>query len=288
MNRRRNRLLYVGYGIALAAVFLYVCFPSDKMMDYLALRVHQIDPQLTLSLEAMKPTLPFGIRISGASLSTGGNEVVVIDRIRIGPRLLSLAGDTATYHFEGETLDGVFAGRADLGKNADDSRIDIEAEFSGLDIDSIPILKTLSDRKITGRLDANVVYTGRGAVGTTHVSATLADGILELLMPVPGLEDIAFQTIKTELVLNQGRINVKGCAIESSSLEGNLAGTIRLKKPIGESTLALKGRIKPRPELVSMLKQNLPKVLLPKRLLGKNGFPVTLNGTFAHPGFLLR
>jgi len=286
MSRPKACLLYVGYVVILTAIFLYIRFPSDRMTDYLTHRVRQIDPQLSLSLEGMKPSLPPGIRMTGASLLAAGEKLIEIDRIHVAPELLSLADDRTIYRFKGEALDGSFAGRADLGGSTNGNPIGIEAEFRDLGIDLIPILRSLSERRITGRLSGNVVYTG--TVGTTHLSAALSDGTIELLIPVPGLEDIDFRAINTDLVLRGGRLQVNECTIDSNSLEGSLTGTVHLKKPIGESVIDLKGRVKPQPELVSQLKKNLPKALLPKRLLGKSGFPVTLDGTLAHPGFLLR
>lgn len=288
MNNSRKYSLYVTYAIVVGVLFIYLLFPGEKVKDYLAFHLNETHPDLSLSIDRIRPDFPPGIRTNGVSLYYRNSEVLGIEWASIAPKLLSLLGKKTTYAFIGRTLDGEFNGEAAILNDKDGPRFEIEGDFDNFQISRIPALQHFSERKMTGRLSGNVIYKGKGALGTTRINVTLSDGELELTTPVLNLDSIAFKTLEADLVLTGERLQVKTCEITGEQMEGNLSGTIHLKKPFKESTIQLRGRLKPQPAFLSDIKKIIPEALLPRKLTGRNGFPVTLNGTLEEPAFLLR
>jgi len=196
-------------------------------------------------------------------------------------------GGPVTLRFKGQTLEGRFSGRAEIGKDKTSDQLSIETDFSDIQIGRIPALQGLSDRKIAGRLEGSLLHSGEGPDSITRIAATLFDGEVELLTPIPNLDSIAFRTLTADLILDGGGLQVERCEFVGSQVEGHLLGTIRLQKPFGESRIDLKGRLRPQPEFMSDLRKVIPEGLLPRKRI-RNGFPITLKGTLASPVFLPR
>ncbi len=288
MSNSRKYILYTAYVIALSAVFLYSQFPSEKATAYLSHHLNRINADLTLSAHRIRPGFPPAIRVSGASLYHGENELLGVDRVTIAPKVMSYLADVTSYTFSGEAYDGRFGGKIDLGNDGGTGQLDMEVEFEGFQVNLIPAIQRLADRKISGRLGGNMVYTRKGSAGTANVAVTLSDGTIELQTPIPNMDKVTFKALVADLILSRDRLRIKKCDITGQQIEGSISGSIRLRTPFVQSTINLRGRLKPRPEFLSDLRKLIPEQLMPKKLLGKNGFPITLNGTLEKPGFLLR
>lgn len=284
----KNFILYILFTIVAGILFIYLLFPDEKVKDYMTFQVNRAYPDLGLSIDGIQLDFPPGIRISGASLAHSNSEMLRVERAHITPKLLSLLGENPVYSFTGRTLDGEFDGKAAVFKEKEGHQFEIEGDFEDFQISRIPALQQLGQRKITGRLSGNLIYRGKGSAGTTRINVTLSNGEFELSTPVPNLDNIAIDTLEADMILTGERLQVKKCEFSGRQIEGTLSGNIRLKKPFKEGTLHLRGRLKPQPEFLSGIKKIIPEALLPKRLMGRNGFPIALNGTLERPGFLLR
>jgi len=289
MGKARTILLYAAYTIVLLVICLYVRFPSDRIGSYLAFRVNRMLPGISLSIADTTPSFPPGIRLDHLVLSSDkGDKLLEIDYAKVSPALLSLAENQTRYRFRGAMLEGAFNGKAAVGDGTDGHSIQMEAAFSDLQISELPALLAYSKRRISGVLEGSISHAATGSAVSTQIKTMLSDGSLELLAPIPEINQMPFEAIEMELSMTKDRVQVRKCTISGSYVEGDLKGMVRLKAPLQSSTINLRGRIKPQAEVISALKANLPSALLPKRLTDKNGFPITLNGTLANPGFQLR
>ena len=288
MSNSKKNILYILFTIVAGILFIYLLFPDEKVKDYMAFQLNRAYPDLRMSIDGVRLDFPPGIRLNGVSLQYSNSEMLRIERARITPKLLSLLRKRPFYVFSGRTLDGEFGGKAAVLNDKKGRRFEIEGDFKDLQISRIPALQNLGQRRIAGRLAGNMMYKGAGSAGTTRLNVTLSNGEFELSTPIPDLDSVTFDTLKADMVLTGERLQVKTCEITGQQIEGSLSGTIRLKKPFKEGTLHLRGRLKPQPEFLSDIKKIIPEALLPKKLTGRNGFPITLNGTLERPGFLLR
>jgi len=289
MGKAKTFLLYAAYTIVILVICLYIRFPSEKIGSYLAFRLGRMAPDISLSIADAKPSFPPGIRLDRLVISSAeADKLLEIDYTKVSPALLSLAEDQTRYRFKGTMLSGHFSGTAAIGDESDNRSLQIEAEFSGLQISELPALLAYAKRRIAGSLEGSIIHANTGSAGSTQIRILLTDGSLELLAPIPEMNRIPFETIEIELSITKDRVQVRKCAMSGGYVEGDLKGMVRLRTPLQNSTINLRGRIKPQAEIISALRENLPPALLPKRLTDQNGFPITLDGTLENPGFKLR
>ena len=103
---------YPLYAIAVAALFLFLLFPSQAMESYAARRFNQAIPFLSLSLTGLRPTLS-GLAVARAGIFLSAFEdrpVFEAEKIRIRLRIHGLARDRWRLELDGMTAKGEIFG----------------------------------------------------------------------------------------------------------------------------------------------------------------------------------
>jgi len=288
MPNHTKYALYAAYVAIVGMILLYVLFPSEIVKAYLIANMQARNPGFSLTIDGAKPTLSLGIRLHRIGLEHKQRPVLDVDHIAIKPKLWSLTGEEKAFDFSGKTNDGRFEGTAVISTGAKTGQVEIEVAFSDIQIETIPALEQLAERKITGLLGGKVVYTGKGVAGAATANLTLADGIIDLDLPVLKLKRLSFEEIETNLVLSKQMVRVKAFTVSGEQIDGDFSGTIRLKQPFGKSAIKLSGALKAHPLFLDELAKTIPKALFPKKLRGEEGLPVRLKGTLEKPGFALK
>lgn len=288
MSNRTKYLLYAAYAIIVGVILLYALFPSETVKEYLVADINGRNPDLNLTIDELKPVFSLGIRLSGIDLNYSGQPFLRVNQITVMPELWSLLGKEKTFVFDGRTNDGDFEGKGVFSTGEKADQVEIVADFSGIRIETIPAIQRMPDREITGLLSGKVIYKGKGSAGTATVKLTLTDGTIDLLMPVFKLNRLDFEKIEADLVLSKTMARVKTCTLTGAQMDGTFSGTIRLRQPLGNSRINLRGTLELHRSFLGELTRTIPKGLLPKKISGGKGFPVTLKGTFENPHFALR
>ena len=288
MPNHTKYALYAAYVTIVGIVLLYALFPSETVKEYLIANVQGRNPDLGLTIDGVRPTLSLGIRLRKIGLEYKQSPMLDVDHIAIRPRLWSLLGEEKAFDFKGKTNDGRFSGTGGMSTGAKTGQIEIEVEFSDIQMDTIPAVQQLSDREITGLLGGKVVYIRKGIVGAVSANLTLENGIVDLDLPVLKLQRLSFEKIETDLALNRQMVRVRTFTLSGEQMDGDFSGTIRLKQPLGNSAIKLSGALKAHPLFLDELAKTIPKALFPKKLRGEKGLPVRLKGTLEKPGFALK
>jgi len=63
MKISKKSLLYTVYIIGITGFFLYYLFPSDALKSYLAYRLSQANPDITVTIDRISPVIPPGINL---------------------------------------------------------------------------------------------------------------------------------------------------------------------------------------------------------------------------------
>lgn len=290
MFNTRQYFLYTIYGIMVTVIFIYVLFPSETVKAYLIQGLNRSNPDLSMTIDRIKPVFPPGIKLSAIDLYRSGKSLMDVGQITIRPKYLSLFGENQSANFTGDVYGGNFKGTAVLlTREPEPVRpMEINADFSGIQIEQIPFFETVFKRKISGRLQGKVLYKGKELAGTLTGNIILADSTIALPTSVFNLDHLTFESIEADLAFQSQMLQVKNCTLTGQQVKGSFSGFIRINTPFKESGINLSGTFKPQPSFIPALTQNIPKGLLPITVLSENGFTIRLRGTFAEPGYTVR
>ena len=283
MNNSKKWLLYFIYVIVVIALFIYYLFPSDAVKKYITFNLNKANPELNITINNIKPGFPPGLTLYNVSLYRQNNLLIKAEQVKITCEFLSLFRPKTTFFFDAETYEGLLKGRADIIAN----KLIINADLTDVQTKNMPVVQNLFNRKISGLLNGNIIYSGnRKFVGTVNAKLNLSDGEVELLMPVFDLESFSFRSITVDAEMNNQEIQINECIIKGEQADGRIFGSVSLKNPFVKSVLDLTGTVKPNHSLIENLQDIFPVELL-LLITDEGDFPIRLYGSIEKPGLSL-
>jgi type II secretion system protein N len=287
MNKTNKRILYAAYIIVAAVFFFYYLFPSEAAIKYIASNLTRIRPDLSIEIDHIKPSLPYSLGLHNVRLYHLNNLLFDITRMKITPDLLSLFRHETTFFFKSKTFEGSVKGKITMAEKMSVRQVKIDANFTGVQINDIPVLQDLIKRKISGTLDAKIIYSNMGPDETLNAELDLSDCTFEIMTPLIPLETLSFASIGADVTFNKGRLQIKECIIKGDQMEGKVSGEVTMGDPVGKSVINLSGTIIPQAVLLEDLKKTLPVNLFLNKSSGAYHFPIRLSGTLDSPHFYL-
>jgi type II secretion system protein N len=259
----------------LTALVLYYRFPSGELRNYLRAAVNNSNTPILLSIERIKPWLPLGLRLEKTEITLKDSPTTRIfwsDSLLVKPDLWSFVKRENRYCFECMAYGGDARGCVLFSENNVSAPFSTEVEVENVQIGDNEYINGLLGRMINGNLSGTMHYSGQRKDlinGNGGANLTLADGSVELLLPVLGMNSISFKEIIVYIALNKRKINLDRFDLSGPQLKATLSGNIDLRTRISGSTLNLKGTIEPYAELfkgagggpspMSILKQRLKR-----------------------------
>jgi type II secretion system protein N len=287
MKISKISLLYTVYIIGITGFFLYYLFPSDTLKTYLAYRLSQGNPDITVTIERVSPVIPPGINLHGVGIIHQNNSLVDLTSLKIMPGILSLFSDTSTVNFKGRVSAGTFSGRAELDDNAEGQEVKCDGRISGIQVQGIPALQRLPADKISGVLNGNFTYTDAGPNRSMEGKLTLSQCRIELSEAVFNLKSLEFRDIDADLMLKNDTLTIKHTRAKGNQLDADLTGTIVLAGQAGKNALNLSVSVTPHHLLLAKIEKTLPMDFLRKKKAGKAAISFKIDGTLDEPGFSL-
>jgi len=289
MNKLIKWVLYSGYVIVVTLFFLYVLFPADAAMEYFSGYLAKHHPEYAVTADTVKPSFPPGLNLRTVSIAYKGDTWIDLERVRVRLHYLSVFSPSKKVFFTGRAYSGDLKGSMDVQKEEPAYRMTMAAELKGIRLEEIEYLQTLSGRKLAGRLDSTIDFgRDKKAENSLNVTLHVADGEVGLTNPVFSINNLSFDKLEAELVVNRRSLKLKRCEINGDQVEGDVTGVVLFRQPFERSRLEFKGNVIPQHLLMASLKKALPKSLLPSKKTGEKGFPVKLYGTIEKPKFSLR
>ena len=148
----KKTILYTAYIIGITIFFLWFLFPSDALKSYLAYRLTQGRPDVTVTIDRLKPILPPGIDLQHVVVARQRMTLVNLQSLKIMPELRSLFSSRTAVNFKGRAFDGIVSGRMELGDDSQGNGTRIDGKIAGLQVQQISLLKQLSEHEISGGL----------------------------------------------------------------------------------------------------------------------------------------
>jgi type II secretion system protein N len=251
MSKKRKWFGYTIYCTMLTVLLLYYRFPSGELRDYLRVAVSNLNTPILLSVDRVTPWLPFGLRLEKTEFTLKDSPTTRIfwsDSLLVKPDLWSFLKKENRYCFECMAYGGDARGCVLFRENNASAPFSAEIEAENVQIGDNEYIKDLLGRRINGNLSGTMHYSGqrKGLInGNGGATLTLADGSVELLLPVLGMNSIRFREIIVHIALNKRKINLDRFDLSGPQLKATLSGNIDLRTRISGSTLDLKGTIEP-------------------------------------------
>lgn len=287
----RKGILYFVYICAATIFFLYFLFPSDKVKHLLEAQIQKAYPEYGMSADRIQPTFPPGLRFDKLEISYKNDLWIETENMKVTPDYLTIFAPEKAIDFRGTLYEGEMVGSVGISKEQGTYQYSVAAKISDIDIAAIQRLQEISGRAISGILDAVLqINTLREVERKIVIQLQLANCEIELTNPLFNLsfKRLSFGNIDAELTIGKGSLQLKQCRAAGKQIDGNLAGTILIKDPIGKSILNLRGNIKPNHTIMASVKKLLPGNLLQAKAGADQGFPIKLYGTIEKPKFSLR
>ena len=287
MKISKKSLLYTVYIIGITGFFLYYLFPSDTLKTYLAYRLSQGNPDITVTIDHVSPVIPPGINLHDVGIIHHNKALVDLDNLKIMPGILSLFSDKSTVNFKGRINAGTFSGRAEIDDNSGRLEVKGDGRISGIQVQGIPALQRLPADKIAGVLNGNFTYATAGPNRSLEGKLTLSQFRIELNKAVFNLKSLEFRDIDADLMLKNDILTIKNTSARGNQLDADLTGTIGLTGNTGENELDLTVSVTPHHLLLAKIEKTLPMDFLRNKKAGKAAISFNIDGTLDEPGFSL-
>lgn len=246
--KTKKRIAYTIYGTLITVLFLYWCFPSDNVSNYIKSTVAANNPDIGLSIDSVKLGFPPGIKFKNLLINfkdkPGANLKADTLRVRLG--FASLLQGRLSLLFYASTYEGNIKGYLDFANILPvGGPVRTEAEFNDVNIGSCSYLKILLGRQIIGKLRGSLNYKGdkRLIDGTGSAQITLLDGSVELLKNVLGFDKLDFDEIETDVVLRNQILKMNKLNLTGKQLIGSINGNIFLADDMRFSWLDMIGNV---------------------------------------------
>ena len=280
----RSRILWAIYIICAALFFLYYLFPSDAIKEYLADRIRQAQPYLTVKINRVKPAFPPGLKLYSVRIYHLGQTVAGLDSLKISPDILSLFAATTHLRFEGNGYGGMLKGRADITRESRGQQMTIDADITGIQVNQIEGLSAVTTHKISGNLDGSLTFKSNATDQALNGDLILMGGQIELSPPVLNQNVVMFDTIEAELELDSRSLIINRCQFDGNQMEAEIAGSIKFNGRSSRKILNLSGTVRPDEELLAKLGQNVTELLKGSNLKNQ-GFPFKITGPMDSPRY---
>ena len=287
MKPSKTTLLYTLYIIGITLFFLWYLFPSDTLKDYLAYRLGQSNPDVTVTIDRISPVLPPGIKLHEVDIAHRNVVVLEVKSLKVMPGLGSLFSGPTTFSFKGDIYEGTLSGRAEIS-DPKGGGLKIDGNIAGVQVQQISALQQWSVHEIAGGLGGNFVYTAGATTPELTSKLRLSACRLELANAIFNQDTFEFKNVDADLVLQKQNLVINEFSATGSQVDLKLAGRITINNgDSAKSALNLTGTVTPHHVFLAKIEKDIPVNLLRSKKSGQTAIKFKINGTLEDPGFAL-
>jgi type II secretion system protein N len=287
MKISKKSIFYTIYIIAITGIFLYFLFPSDTLKTYLAYRLSQGNPDVTVTIDRVSPVIPPGISLYNVAIAHQNKPLVDLEKLKLMPSILSLFSDTTTVNFKGYLNAGSISGRAELDDHSGVQEVKGDGRISELQVEGIPALKRLPADKIAGVLNGNFTFANVGSDRSLTGKLTLSKSKIELKKAVFNVKSLEFRDIDADLIVKNDTLTIKQTKARGNQLDADLSGKIALAGQSGKQAMNLSVSVTPHHLLLAKIEKNIPMDFLRNKKAGEAAISFKIDGTLDKPNFSL-
>ncbi|MBU4154051.1 MAG: type II secretion system protein GspN [Proteobacteria bacterium] len=285
-------MVYGLYFLAATAFFVWLRLPEATLKEAIERALHEQAPQFAWRVATVSVQLPVtGIFTGIEVFSSREHEppAVVIDRLSVTPRFMSLLTGSYVVDYTANLLQGEVLGSVSLSEGSA-AVVTVTGDHRDMKLSSGPRPMILLGREVSGTVSGSFRYQGRTdrLEGEGEISMALLSGGVSLTQPLFGMTQVDIDQSQFELVLQGTELTIAKGSFRSKDFMGEVLGTVSLATVLPESSLNLEGWC-----------ELFPSFFVNQRLTGgvqdfvkqrsKEGkIPFLLNGLVAVPQFSLK
>ena len=288
MKKLKISLYYIAYTLVAIGCFLYLLFPSETFKGVVSTYLLKMLPDYQIQFDRVQPVLPLGLGLETVNVLQDDRKMAKIDRKNITPRIISLFSSRKTINYQGNAYQGFLKGHMDVNASGKNTQTDVFLKLADIQLSDITYLQERLGRKVSGFLNADVdLIDNNGPKRSLKGKLDLADVRIALSNPIINIQEVALNLVEAEFNVNKKVFSLKRLEAMGGQVEGNLTGTVMIRKPMGMSRINLRGSIFPQAVLLAGIKDLLPGNLY-KQQMGDKGIPIRIYGTSEKPKFSFR
>ena len=292
--RRLAKILgYALFLVGIASFFLYLYFPSEGVRQYVEASATRISPDLSVDVEGIRPSLPFGIKLKNTRVhheSKPGPALFVADTLVLLPTIDTILKWRPIFRFSCDAYGGEIDGRLAFDSFAFDGDIASDVDLKGILLERYPMLRERLKRKCTGVISGAVSYafdTKAVLAGSGQADLSVRDGTVGFIQPFMGLDRLGFEHIDIRVRVEDEQAVVQKLSVKGDMLNAEGRGTIRLNQRLGRSMLDLTVQIDPSSGFLGNDQGTLNLARLFMNGAGSGQLQVRIHGTLSQPRFRL-
>jgi type II secretion system protein N len=289
MKRFRKWLFYIAFTLLAMGFFLYFLFPSETFKGAVSTYLLKTFPAYQIEIGRLRPVLPAGLGFESIGIFQRGRLWASFDRITVLPKLSTLLSSQKTINFRGSAYAGTLGGHIDINQRDNKRQTEIVLKLFEMDLSEIQNLQEAMERKLSGSLNGMLtIVHSSGSRPNLKGKLDLSGVRLEFSNPITKIEEISLNDVATEFNVNKKVFSMKRLEAMGGQIEGNLTGTIMIRRPFERSRLNLRGAFLPQEMLMASMQHILPGNLFKQRQTGAKGMPIRIYGTIEKPRFSFR
>ena len=279
---------YIAFTLLATGCFLYFLFPSEAFKGVVSTYLQKMLPGYQFQFDRLKPALPLGLGFETVNVLQDDHKLAKIDRLNVAPRIVSLLSSRKTINYHGRAYQGFLKGHMDINASDKSKQTDVFIKLADIQLSDITYLQERLGRKVSGFLNADVdLIDNNGPKRSLKGKLDLADVRIELSNPIINIQEVVLNLVEAEFNVNKKVFSLKRLEALGGQVEGNLTGTVMIRKPMSMSRINLRGSIFPQEVLLAGIKNFLPGNLF-KQQMGDKGIPIRIYGTIEKPKFSFR
>lgn len=234
--------------------FAYKTFPYERLAD----RLEQEARARGYELEIIDLTHSglTGLSFENTRLVLPGDAEgsppldVIFDELTISTSLFSLMSDTKSYSFDAELAGGEADGDLSMGVDT----MELDADFEDIQLESISALREVTKVPLEGTLNGEIeldmpseVDESTGNVTVTIEGLHVGDGKTMMDIPEWGgltLDRADMGNLELAATIEDGVANIEEAKSHGEDLKLDVAGRVRLRRPLKRSELDIMVRLK--------------------------------------------
>jgi len=282
-------LLYVAYTLIAIGGFLYFLFPSETFKGAVSAYLLKRFPDYQVQIARLTPVLPPGLGFESISVLQGEQLYAQLDRLRLTPSWTTLFSPRKVINLRGVAYQGSLRGQINVNEDEKGTQADLGLKLTDLQLGAMANLQEKLGKALNGRLSGDVeIDEGRGSNRSIKGRLDASDVRFALANPIININEILLNMVKAEFAVNKKVFSVKRLEATGGQVEGNLTGTIMLRKPFEKSRINLRGSFLPQEVLLASFQGLLPGNLFQQRQTTDKGMPIRIYGTIEKPRFSFR
>jgi len=235
---------FIGYGILITLVFLYLLFPGELVKSRLEDSISS--GELIIKSASLHPAMPLGIKLKNVTLSSQESVLFQGELLDLQFNLLSLFRKNTYIGFSGLAYDGSFEGRAGLiALTKVYPPVEVILNFENIEIGKHPLFKGDPGKVFTGKASGTLTYLTNEATKSASGTITLflKKGFLPLAEPFLGVTKIDFDRGELRAQLQNGILKVEKIETFGPQVNCFLKGEITPAADYKNSQLNLSGTV---------------------------------------------